>query len=204
MKTKLDWQKRALIVFAAIILILSVILTVFAIREAEREKLLKQREISQEQQRAAALIIDQAKENISETEQRIFRLLGQSQDRFGENRLIETAVVIDENEALVSEVFYIMDDGQIIFPLFKPLYLLSEESEYSGKIPNEIEENSLFRAAEAAEFKTKNYSLAIRNYRQLMHSTSERRADALLLNRMARCYLNSGNPLRAVDTLKGL
>lgn len=202
MKTKLDWQKRALILFAAIILVLSVILTVFAIREAERERLLKQREISQEQQRVAALIIDQVKENISGTEQRILRLLGQSQNRFDKNLLAETAIRIDESEPLVSEVFYVVDNGQIHFPLIKAIYNLSEESEYSGKIPNEIEENPLFRVAEAAEFKTKTYSLAIRNYRQLMNSTTNRTADALLMNRMARCYLNSGNPLRAVDTYK--
>ncbi len=202
MRTKLDWQKRALIVFAALILILSVILTVFAIREAEREKLLKQREINQELQRTADTIIDQVKENISETEQRLFSLLGQSQDRFDENRLIETAVRIDENESLVSEVFYLADNGHIVFPLFKPLCILSGESEYSGKIPNEIEKNPLFKAAEAAEFKTENYSLAIRNYRQLMTSTSDRTAVALIMNRMARCYLNSGNPLRAADTYK--
>jgi signal transduction histidine kinase len=201
-KTKLDWQKRALILFAAIILVLSVILTVFAIREAEREKLLKQREISQEQQRAAALIIDQVKENISGTEQRILRLLNQSQNRFDKNLLAEAAIRIDESEPLVSEVFYVVDNAQINFPLIKAIYNLSEESEYSGKIPNEIEENPLFRVAEAAEFKTKTYSLAIRNYRQLMNSTSNRTADALLMNRMARCYLNSGNPLRAVDTYK--
>ena len=202
MKTNLDWQKRALILLAAVILVLSVVLTVFAIREAEREKLLKQREINQEQQRSAALIIDQIKENISEAEQRIHRLLGQSQDRFDETRLTDAAVSISESEPLVSEVFYVVDNGQIRFPLFKPPYILSGESEHSWKLPKEIEENPIFIAAEAAEFKTKNYSLAIRNYRQLMTSTSVRTADALLMNRIARCYLNSGNPLRAVDTYK--
>jgi signal transduction histidine kinase len=201
-KTRLDWQKRALILFAAIILILSVILTVFAIREAEREKLLKQREINREQQRAAALIIDEVKGSISETEERIIRMLDQSRDRFSETRLMEAAARIDEDEPLVSEIFFIVDNGQIRFPLLKPLYNLSGESEYSGKIPKEIEENSLFKDAEIAEFKTKNYSLAIRNYRQMMTSTSDRTAGALLMNRMARCYLNSGNLLRAIDTYK--
>jgi signal transduction histidine kinase/tetratricopeptide (TPR) repeat protein len=201
-RIRLDWQKRALILFAALILILSVILTVFAIREAEREKLIKQREINQEQKRTVDLIIDHIKENISETEQRILRLLGQSQDRFDESRLTESAVRIAQNEPLVSEVFYIMDDGQIIFPLFKPLYCISEESEYSGEVLNEIEKNPLFEAAEDAEFKRRNYSLAIRNYRQLLTSTSDRTAGSLLMNRMARCYLNAGNPLRAVDLYK--
>ena len=202
MKTKLDWQKRALILFAALILILSVILTVFAIREAEREKLLKQREVNEEQQRVAALIIDQVKEHISETEQRILMLLGQSKDRSDEDRLIDAAIRMDENEPLVSEVFYVGVSRRVSFPLSKPLYILSGESEYSKEIPNDIEGNPLFKAAEDAEFKTKNYSLAIRNYSQLMTSTSDKTADALLLNRMGRCYLNSGNPLRAVDIYK--
>lgn len=202
MKTKLDWQKRALILFAALILILSVILTIFAIREAEREKILRQREINQEQQRTADAIVDQVRENISEAEKRILRLLGQSQDRFSEDTLSETAGRIDENEPLVSDVFYIVDDGQIYFPLFKPLYILSEKSEYLGEIPTEIEKDPLLKAAEAEEFKRRNYSQAIRNYRQLLTSTSDRTAGALLLNRMARCYLNSGDPLRAVDTYK--
>jgi predicted Holliday junction resolvase-like endonuclease len=116
-RKKLDWQKRALILLGAIILILSVILTVFAIREAEREKLLKQREINEEQQRSADTIIDQVKEYISKTEERIIRLLGQSRDRSDENRLTEAAISIDENEPLVSEIFYVVDNAQIHFPL---------------------------------------------------------------------------------------
>ena len=104
MNLKLDWQKRAMILFAAIILILSVILTVFAIREAEREKLLKQREINEEQQRVAALVIDQVKENILETEERILRLLSQSKDRFDDNRLTESVIRINKSEPLVSEI----------------------------------------------------------------------------------------------------
>jgi len=199
-KTKLDWQKRALILFAALIVILSVILTVFAIREAEREKLLKQREINEEQKRVAALIIDQVKEHISETEQRILMLFGQSQNQLDENRLTEAAARLDKNEPLVSEVFCVEDNGRFSFPLVKPLYVFSGESEYSKEIPDDIERNPLFKAAEDAEFKTKNYSLAIRNYRQLLTSTSDRTAAALLMNRMARCYLNAGNSLRALDT----
>jgi signal transduction histidine kinase/tetratricopeptide (TPR) repeat protein len=201
-KLNLDWQKRALILFAALILILSVILTVFAIREAEREKLLKQREINQEQQRVVASIIDQVDENISEAEERIFSFFDPSKNQFDENRLTEAGIEADENEPIVAEVFYIVGNGQIHFPLFKPLYTLSGESESSGEIPNEIGEDTLFKAAEDAEFKTKNFSQAIRNYRQLLTAASDRTAAALLMNRMARCYLNAGNPLRALDLYK--
>jgi len=201
-KIKLDWQKKALILLAAVILILSVVLTVFAIREAEREKLLKQREITQEQQRTAASIIDQVSENISGAEERIFSFFNPSQNQFDENRLNEAAFKADENEPIVYEVFYIVDEGQIHFPLFKPLYILSGESGSSGEIPNEIMEDPLFKAAEDAEFKTRNFSQAIRNYRQLLTATSDRTAGALLMNRVARCYLNAGNLLRALDLYK--
>jgi len=67
-KITLNWQKRAIIIFAATILLLSAILTIFAIREAEREKLVREREIEEEQQRSAELIIDQVKAVMSEAE----------------------------------------------------------------------------------------------------------------------------------------
>ena len=111
---KLDWQKKALILLAVLILILSVVLTVFAIREAEREKLIKQREINQEQQRVVASIIDQVDENISEAEERIFSFFDPSKNQLDENRLTETAARIDKNELLVSEVFYVANSGKII------------------------------------------------------------------------------------------
>ena len=71
MKITLDWKKRAIILFAASIVILSVILTIFAIREAEREKLLKEKEIEEEQQRVAALIINSFDAIVSDSEGRI-------------------------------------------------------------------------------------------------------------------------------------
>jgi len=202
MNLKLDWQKKAIILFAAIVLIFSVILTVFAIREAERDKLVKQAEINQEQERIAASINDQVMETIREAEERSFKLLNLSQSEQNENQLADIATRIKESEALVAEIFYVDRSGRISFPLFKPLYRLNRESEYSNKGPIKIEKNQLFKSAETAEFKTRNYSLAISTYRQLMSSTSDRISRALLMNRIARCFMLSGGLDRAIQTYK--
>ena len=202
MNLKLDWQKRAIILFAAIVLIFSIILTVFAIREAEREKLVKQTELKQEQERIATSINDQVMVSIRETEELSIRLLNSAKGNLKESQLADVATRIKESDALVVEIFYIGHSGQIRFPLFRPLYRLDGDSEYSRKGPIEIEENPLFKSAESAEFKARNYSLAISSYRQLMRSTSDRISCALLLNRVARCYKLSGNPERAIQTYK--
>jgi len=61
MKIELNWQKRAIIILAGSLIVLSVILAIFAIREAERETLIREKEIEDEQQRSAGLVIDQVK-----------------------------------------------------------------------------------------------------------------------------------------------
>jgi signal transduction histidine kinase len=202
MNLKLDWQKRAIILFAAFVLIFSVILTVFAIREAERDKLVKQTEINQEQERIAASINAQVMASIRETEELTFKLANSTQGKLNESQLADVAARIKESKALVAEIFYVGRSGRINFPLFKPLYNLNGESAYSKKGPLKIEDNQLFKSAEAAEFKTRNYSLAISTYRQLMSSTSDRISRALLMNRIARCFMLSGRLDRAIQTYK--
>lgn len=113
MNLKLDWQKRAIILFAAIVLIFCVILTVFAIREAEREKLVKQREINQELERIAASINSQVMVSIRETEELSFRLLNSTKGNLNESELADIATRIKESENLVAEIFYVGRSGRI-------------------------------------------------------------------------------------------
>jgi len=202
MKIILDWQKRAIILFAVIVLIFSVILTVFAIREAERDKLIKQTEINQEQERIAASINTQVLASIRETEELSSRRLSSAQGKLNGTQLADVARRIKESENLAAEIFYVGRSGRVSFPAFKLLYSLNNESAFFNESSLKIEENQLFKSAETAEFKTRNYSLAISNYRQLMRSTSDRTSRALIMNRIARCYRSSGNPGRAIQTYK--
>jgi len=202
MNLKFDWQKRAILLFAVVVLILSVILTVFALREAERDKLVKLTEINQEHERIASSIDERIVTSIREAEELSSRLLRSAQGVLNENQLTDVAKGIKESEYLVDEIFYINRIGRVSFPLFEPLYTLNGDSEFAAKGPIKIEDNPLFKSAETAEFKTRNYSLAIDNYRQLLRSASDRISRALLLNRIARCYKLSRNPGGAIQTYK--
>jgi signal transduction histidine kinase/tetratricopeptide (TPR) repeat protein len=202
MKIILDWQKRAILLFAVVVLIFSVILTVFAIREAERERLAKQQEINLDLERKAASLSTEVLATIQETEELFSKLLDSEQGIPDENQLADIAKRIKATEFIVDEVFAIGRAGRISFPLFDPLYDLSGDSAFSTMGPAKIAEDPLFKSAETAEFKSRNYSLAIDNYRQLLRSISDRSSRALLLNRIARCYKLSGNPNGAIRTYK--
>ena len=199
MKIRLNWQKRAIIIFAATILLLSVILTIFAIREAEREKLVREREIEEEQKRSAELIIDQVKTIVSEAEGRIIRQISSSRVQSRENEVTELCRRIAEGEEIVDEIFLIGEKGEVIFPLFKALFFIAEERQNIRERPIKVEANPLFKSAEAAEFKTKNYPLAIRSYQKLMSSASDNGSRAVLLNHIGRSYTKSGEHLKAIE-----
>ena len=199
MKITLNWQRRAIIIFAATILLLSAILTIFAIREAEREKLVREREIEEEQQRSAELIIDQVKAVISEAEGRIIKQISSSQVQSNENEVTELCKRIAEDEEIVDEIFLIGEKGEVIFPLFKPLFFIAEERQNIREGPIKVETNPLFKSAEEAEFKTKNYPLAIRSYQKLMDTASDNDSRAVLLNHIGRSYTKSGKHLKAIE-----
>jgi len=197
-KIRLNWQKRAIIIFAAVILLLSVILTMFAIREAEREKLVREREIEEEQKRSAELIIDQVKTIISDAEGRIIRQISSQVQSHG-TELTEVSKRIAEGEEIIDEIFLIKKKGEVIFPLFKPLFFIAEEGQNIRERPIKVEANPLFKKSEVSEFKTKNYPLAIRSYQKLMDTASDIGSRAVLLNHIGRSYTKSGKHLKAIE-----
>jgi signal transduction histidine kinase/tetratricopeptide (TPR) repeat protein len=199
-KIILTWQRRAIIIFASIILLFSVTLTIFVIREAEREKLIKEREIEDEQRRSAELIIDQIEIIISEAEGRIDRLVRISQNQFYEKELADVCRRIVEGEEIVSEIFLIKEKGEIIFPLFKQLFFITQGAEDRRERVSEIETNLLFKRAETSEFITRNYPLAIKSYLSLIETTSNKAIRALLMNNIGRCYAKSKKHLKAIET----
>ena len=199
MKIRLNWQKRAIIIFAATIFLLSVILTIFAIREAEREKLVREREIEEEQKRSAELIIDQVKTIISDAEGRIIRQISGSQVQSHGTELTEFCKRIAEGEEIIDEIFLIREKGEVIFPFFKPLFFIAEERQNIREGFTRVEANPLFKKAEESEFKTKNYPLAIRSYQKLMDKASDNGSRAVLLNHIGRSYTKSGKHLKAIE-----
>jgi signal transduction histidine kinase/tetratricopeptide (TPR) repeat protein len=195
---RLDWQRRAVILFAISLMILSVVLVFFAVREAEREKLLKERDIDGARRRLVETIDGRARSLVSETEIRVLEAVKEARAN-GEPAL--AAAVLKGSLAdipLVSEVFFVDDEDQIAFPGAKPLFLLPGEKQRSREIARALENDERWKRAEAAEFRLSDYSQAAALYQELASKTADPALDALLLNRLARCYLKSGQPEKAV------
>ncbi len=200
MRIKLSWQKRAIVIFVSATLILSIILFILAIREAEREKLLRERETVEEQQRCVALLLDQVDGLLSDVEGKVGILLGDIKDQSDQVNLRKAFQETLEEEELLGELFFVDKNSEVIFPVGESLFLL--ESKELGKTVHSLprlEADSLFKRAEACEFEQKDYAQAINSYQRLMKTTPDKSSRALLMNRIGRCYVKSGQPLKSVS-----
>ena len=202
MKTNLNWQRRAIIIFSIAIFLLSIILTILAVREVEREKLVRKVEIEEEQQRLTELLIERVKAFILEVEGRISKLINISQTQSHENAIKEVCQRIAEGEELITEIFLINKRGVVSFPLGKLLFLLPQGEEIRKKPSIEIEAHSILKKAEIFEFKTKNYPLAIESYQKLLDETSDKTSQVRLLSCIGRCYVKLGNSFKAIEAYK--
>lgn len=195
---RLDWQRRAVILFAVSLLILSVVLVYFAVREAEREKLLKEREIEGARQRLVETIDGRARSLVSEAENRVLEAVKKVR---ADAEPAQAAAVLKEPLAdmpLVSEVFFVDDEDQVAFLGAKPLFLLPGEKQRSREIARSLENDERWLRAEAAEFRLSDYSLAAALYQDLAAKAADPALDALILNRLARCYTKSGQHEKAL------
>src|SRR4030042_6269668 len=164
---RLDWQRRAVILFAASLLILSVFLVFFAIREAEREKLLKEREIEGARQRLVETIDGRARAMVSEAENRVLEAARKL--RTGAESA-QAATVLNgplADISLVSEVFLVDDKDQIFFIGAGPLYLLPGEEQRAREIALSLEKDERWKRAEAAGVRLSDYSPAAALYQEL-------------------------------------
>jgi signal transduction histidine kinase len=199
---RLDWQRRAVIFFSVFLLILSVALVFFAMREADREKLLKEREIESARQRLVEMIDARASLLVSEAENRV---LEAARKLPAGAEPAQGAAVLKASFAdipLVSEVFLVDDKDQIIFLGARPLFLLPGEKQRSREIARSLENDERWKRAEAAEFRLSDYSQAADFYQELAARTADTALDALLLNRLARCYTKSKQEEKALAAYK--
>ncbi len=195
---RLDWQRRAVVLFAAFLLILSVILVVFALREAEREKLLKESEFERERQQLIETVVARAESLIDGAEERLLQALGQDVSGEEPDQLAAVADDFAQREALVSEIFRVDGEGRIQFLTSRPLFLLPGEMRGQSDVLPDRGRLERWQEAEDAEFRLKDFSRAVSLYRGLASGTSDQDLRALLLNRLGRCYAKWGRPASAV------
>ncbi|MCJ7580951.1 MAG: HAMP domain-containing histidine kinase, partial [Candidatus Aminicenantes bacterium] len=174
-------------------MILSLFLTLTALREAEREKLLNEKDWREGQLRCAEIITEQIISLISALEDRFVSLWDGNEPQRSQSELFELCRKIFDGEELIKEIFFINGKGGINFPLSPSLNLWQEEGQVVVSDPPAYESNPLFQSAQVFEFQLKNYPQAIKSYKGLMDDSSDKTVRAQLLNCVARCYRKSGN-----------
>jgi signal transduction histidine kinase len=196
---RLDWQRRAVILFAASLLVLSVILVVFMLREAERGKLLNEKELEAAGQRLIEAIDTRARSLIGEIEARVLEAVkGLPPD--SEPARAPALGAFATDAPLVRDVFLVDDRDRIISLGVKPLYLLpGQEAPGSGEIARSIASDNRWKQAEAAEFRRNDPAGAASLYKALVDTSSRPAEKALALNRLARCYAKSGQNEKALS-----
>ena len=197
---KLNWQGRSTIILAGVTLALGFILITLAVREAEREKLAWERDLAKQQQRYATLFTEEFRSLFSEVENEIASALAESEKQQGLQNLSDVCRLSAANEDLIGDIFLAGVNGELVFPLRNPLYLTSERRRLAAKNLGKIKGTGLFKTAESAELATIDLPLAIQSYKTLINSVPDDSSRALILNRLARCYLKSGNLNQALKT----
>jgi signal transduction histidine kinase len=198
------WPRRAVFIFAGSLIVLSVFLAVFAIREAQRERLLRERNDADDERRIADVIAGQAKIQLGDFEQRIGAQLGLAGEYSSTDKSAGIAEEIIKNEDLAADVFFIDIEGNLVFPNSRPLYNLPRAENPVREVPAENEKNELFKQAESAEFRSGQYTEAISLYRRLAGEITDRGFRAFILSRIARCYEKAGNHAGAVESYRSV
>jgi signal transduction histidine kinase len=201
---RLNWQRRSTVILAGVTLVIGFILITLAVREAEREKLARERDLEGEQQRYATLFKEEVDAVFSEVEREMAAAIANSEKQQDLQNLSNICRLTVAEENLIGDIFLAGANGELAFPLKDPLYLASERRRLAAKNLEKIEGTRFFRRAESAELAVQNLSLAIESYKALLDSIPDDSSRALVLNRLARCYLKSGNlnlALNAYNTI---
>lgn len=196
MSIKLSWQRSALIIFTSTLLLLCIVLAVFAIREVGREKIVRENEIKKGFQNAADLIATEITSTLGELELKINLRIQALPSSSSSDEQTKLLAQIQNEENLIAESFLISDKNGISFPLYKPLYLLSDKSPPSSS-PFELENNPLYKQAVTLENVNEDYAEAILAYENIIVAANKREK-AALLNAISRCFLKAKNPKEAV------
>jgi len=204
MSSKPNWQRRSIVIFAGFTLVLGLILTTLAIREAEREKFARERDLEKEKQRYASLLTGEIDFLFSEIEEKIAATMEDSHTQQDMQILAEICRRRAEGENLIGDIFLAGTNNELVLPLKSPLFFTSERRRLAGINLKKIEGIELFKTAESAEFVTKNLALAIQSFKTLANSVQDDSSRALVLNRLARCYMKSGNLKQALNTYNAI
>jgi len=136
---RLNWQRRSTVVLAGVTLVIGFILITLAVREAEREKLARERDLEGEQQRYATLFTEEVDSLFSEVEKEMASAAANSEKQWDLQNLPEVYRLAAENEDLIGDIFLAGENDKLAFPLKGPLYLTPERRHLAAKNLEKIE-----------------------------------------------------------------
>ena len=194
----LSWRRRATVILAGITLVIGFTLMTFAVREAEREKLARERDKARAKQRCAELLTEETDALFSGVERGTTAALADREP--GLNNLEDVCRRIAAEDDLIGDIFLAEGNGALVFPLKNPLSLAEERRVLAAQNLRKSEGMILFRSAASAELENRNLPFAIESYNTLLSSGLVDSCHALILNRLARCQLKAGHFKQALST----
>jgi signal transduction histidine kinase len=175
--------RRRLAAFFIVVAAAGGFFILFAWREADRDRLVWEKEQTKRLEQAAGLIADKL---LSSLEDGLARLSRQHQA----SGLRADNLAVDD-QALYREVFFIQPDGNVAFPLFRAPYRLGRAGPAPGLFET-VQRNPDFFDAERLEFTGNNLAGAVLGYRRALASAASRSERGRILNALARAMTKAG------------
>ena len=187
--------RRRLAAFSIVVVTAGLVVVLFAWREADRERLVWEKEQGQRLAQAADLIAGKLLSTLSD-------LLVRSSRQYPPAGQVTENLTADDR-ALVAEPFIIRRDGNVTFPLFKPPFRLSDSGSAPMVAPTRGKGADVSEA-ERLEFIRKDFPGAVLAYRKALTSKPTRSERGRVLNALARSMTKAGRLSEAAAAYRDL
>jgi len=201
-KSALIRHKKFLAIYLVVVFLPSLLLAVFGIRAIANERYKLRQRTFDEQRAFLAGVMSGVTDLIDKRSSSLRGLSSSPAVREGDLRATRSAVFAGlQSESLVGEIVIWRNGGEPWLPA------LQERPPDSGPfaVPDGWRAlGPMLKDAETWEFARRDFSKAISLYRRLLDEARDRRVEAWLLNRVARCETKRENRGAAIDVYRSL
>jgi tetratricopeptide (TPR) repeat protein len=193
-------QKRLIIIFLLTIFFPSITLSIFGIRAIRNERYRIDKQLENEQRKAAEILKSQVSTPFKELESVLSNLAQSSEFMQKEEArikgLLEARIA---RHPLVEYVFVAFANEEPWFPFFQPK---SSKASSSSGSPSDPSLYSGLKTAEACEFQDKDYRRAVALYKNLAGLSADDDFKAQMLANVSRCLMKAQDYRGALSNFK--
>jgi len=192
-------RRRIVLLFGLGIVLPSLLLGYLAFRGIQNDRALVEKERLEDTRRAADRVTRAVDDAIASAEEALTKAVG---DQPGKSpaELAPALEKLAAGNALIEQVFYLMDFNEVRFPLAGLLYVADGGREAGSSPPAGLSNSAEIQAAQRLEFQQKDYPRALASYRQALRHVNDPRLEGMLLNAIARVQRKSGLLKEALST----